>query len=167
MPETLYSGTIVTVERLERRWEVVRHAPAVAVLVRAGDRVLGVRQHRPAIAATTWELPAGLIDPGETPEQAALRELAEEVRLRGRLERLAHFHTSPGFTDEIIHLFQAFDLEPAFAERDDGEELSIEWRDATEAWHDAVSGGLATSAATLLGLRHALAELGVEVAPSR
>lgn len=167
MPETLFRGTIVTVERLERRWEVVRHAPAVAVLVRDGERVLGVRQHRPAVASDTWELPAGLIDPGETPEQAALRELAEEVRLRGRLEPLARFHTSPGFTDEIVHLFQAFDLEPAFAERDEGEQLSIEWRSASEVWHEAAAGGLATSAVTLLGLRHALAELGVEVAPKR
>ena len=69
--DTVYQGAIVTLELLDGHWEVVRHASAVAVLVVRDGLVLGVRQRRPAVDADTWELPAGLIDAGETPDQSA------------------------------------------------------------------------------------------------
>lgn len=160
MTETLYSGKILSLERLDERWEVVRHAAAVAVLaIDDGGRVLGVRQRRPAIGADTWELPAGLIDPGERPEEAAARELAEEVRLAGTLTPLTRLYPSPGFCDELVYLYRAEALIPAYAERDEGEELAIEWRDPERVWDDAAAGRLATSGVTLLGVRHALALL--------
>jgi ADP-ribose pyrophosphatase len=57
------------------------------------------------------EIPAGKLDPGESPEQCALRELEEETGYRaGRIEKLGAIWTSPGFTNEIIHLFAAFEL---------------------------------------------------------
>ena len=84
MPEAreraVFQGRVVDLVVLDERWEVVRHAPAVAVLARDElGRVLGVVQRRPAVDARTWELPAGLIDPGETAHAAAARELAEEA----------------------------------------------------------------------------------------
>lgn len=158
---TVFRGRIVELVVLDERWEVVRHADAVAVLaVDARGRVLGVRQRRPAVDAVTWELPAGLIDPGEAPAEAAARELAEEAQLAGTLRPLAVGYVSPGFTDERVHLFEATDLRSAAGRPDDGEELALAWLGLDEAWDRAARGELVTSMVTLLGLRHALARRG-------
>src|SRR5438132_7557355 len=89
----IYAGRIVTLRlkylarpdgrRLLR--EIIEHAPGAAVVaVQEDGQVLLVRQHRPAVDAQILELPAGLIDPGETPEQCARRELAEETGFSSR-----------------------------------------------------------------------------------
>lgn len=160
--EVIYHGRIVNLVRLDGRWEMVEHQPAVAVLVLEGRRVLGVRQDRPAAGVRTWEIPAGLIDEGETPEQAARRELAEEVGLGGRLELLTSMYSSPGFTDELIHLYEAHDLEPAHAEPDQGEDLELAWLDVQFVWDAVKEGSIVTSAPTLVGLGYALARLGLK-----
>jgi ADP-ribose pyrophosphatase len=94
--------------------EVVRQRGSVAALpVLADGRVVLVRQYRYAVDAFVWELPAGRRDPGETPEEGARRELEEEVGLRAAtLEPLLVFWTTPGFCDEVMHLFRATGLEP-------------------------------------------------------
>jgi ADP-ribose pyrophosphatase len=94
--------------------EVVRQRGSVAALpVRADGRVVLVRQYRYAVDSLVWELPAGRRDPGETPEEGARRELEEEVGLRSStLEPLLVFWTTPGFCDEVMHLFRATGLEP-------------------------------------------------------
>jgi ADP-ribose pyrophosphatase len=93
--------------------EVVRQSGSVAALpVLADGRIVLVRQYRYAVDALVWELPAGRRDPDETPEAGARRELEEEVGLRaGALEPLAQFWTTPGFCDEVMHLFRATALE--------------------------------------------------------
>jgi ADP-ribose pyrophosphatase len=74
--------------------------------------VLLIHQFRHAAGGTIWEVPAGKLD-GDRPEVCAAKELEEEAgRRAGRLERLGSIWTTPGFTDEVIHLFAAFDLEP-------------------------------------------------------
>ena len=98
-----------------RGWrEVVRQRGSVAALpVLADGRVVLVRQYRYAVDALVWELPAGRRDPGETPEEGARRELEEEVGFRASaLEPLLVFWTTPGFCDEVMHLFRATGLEP-------------------------------------------------------
>lgn len=101
-------------ESFER--EVVHHPGAVAVVpvVDEGSAVLLVRQYRAAVDALVLEIPAGVRDKGgEPPEGTARRELAEEVGMRaGRMQRLGAFHNSPGFCDEVVHLYLALDLEP-------------------------------------------------------
>ena len=161
MSTTVFEGKIVTLEILDEHWEIVRHAPAVAVIVERDGRVLGVRQRRPPIDRVTWELPAGLIDPGETPSQAAARELAEEAGLGGTLDLVTQFYTSPGFTDEKIYLFRASDLESAQAQPDPGEDLTIDWRAPEEVWRAVARGELQTSAPTLLGIQHLLLARGI------
>ncbi len=93
---------------------VIRHPGAAAVVPFLSDReVLLIRQYRYAAGGVIWEVPAGKLDPGEDPLACAGRELAEETGYRaGRIEPLAGVLTTPGFTDEVIHLFAAFDLEP-------------------------------------------------------
>jgi ADP-ribose pyrophosphatase len=94
----------------DRRRDVVRHPGAVAILPILPDgRVVLVRQYREAIRDDLLEVPAGVLDvPGESAENAARRELAEETGLRVRsIEPLHRIHTSPGFVDEAIHLFVA------------------------------------------------------------
>jgi ADP-ribose diphosphatase len=103
--------------------EVVRQRGSVAALPVLDDsRIVLVRQYRYAVNSLVWELPAGRRDGGETPEQAAQREMEEEVGLHAaRLEPLATFWTTPGFCDEVMHLFRATGLEsvPARPEPDE------------------------------------------------
>ncbi|HEX7022780.1 MAG TPA: NUDIX hydrolase, partial [Trueperaceae bacterium] len=159
--DILYQGKILDLVQLDGRWEVVRHAPAVCVLALRGQEVLGVTQPRAAIGTTTWEVPAGLIEPGEHPEEAARRELAEETQLSGRLRLITQFHTSPGFTDEKIYLFEATDVRAAEGRPDDTEDLAIRWREIGTAWHDIQAGRLQSSAATVVALTYALGRRGL------
>src|SRR5207245_2576026 len=103
--------------------EVLRHPGSVAVLaVHEDGRFVLVRQYRYPVDHEVWELPAGRIDRGESPEAAARRELAEEVGLEpDRLERISVFYTTPGFCDEVMHLFRATGLQtvPARPEEDE------------------------------------------------
>jgi ADP-ribose pyrophosphatase len=94
--------------------DLLRHPGAAAVVpFLDDDRVLMIRQFRYATGGEILEIPAGKLDPGEAPEVCAVRELEEETGYRaGRIEKLGAIWTSPGFTDEIIHLFAAYDLEP-------------------------------------------------------
>jgi ADP-ribose pyrophosphatase len=93
--------------------DMVRHPGASAVVpFENPETVLLIRQFRHAAAGFIWEVPAGKLD-GDTPEACAHKELAEEAgRRAGRLVRLSSVFTTPGFTDEVIHLFAAFDLTP-------------------------------------------------------
>jgi ADP-ribose pyrophosphatase len=92
--------------------EVVRHPGSVAVLPVHEDGLLVlVRQYRYPVAALVWELPAGKLDGGESPEAGARREMEEEVGLKaGFLEPLSVFYTTPGFCDEVMHVFRATGL---------------------------------------------------------
>ncbi|MGH7702159.1 MAG: NUDIX hydrolase, partial [Gemmatimonadales bacterium] len=99
--------------------EMIRHPGAAAVVPMASDphgadpTILMIKQYRYATGGTLWEIPAGrLTVPGESPEECARRELLEEAGVSaGRLERLTTIWTTPGFTDEAIHLFVAYDLQ--------------------------------------------------------
>jgi ADP-ribose pyrophosphatase len=98
--------------------EMIRHSGASAVVpvisgTAAASEILLIRQFRHAADGPIWEVPAGRLDPGETPEACAHRELDEEAGFRARrLDRLTTIFTTPGFTDERIHLFVARDLVP-------------------------------------------------------
>ena len=158
--DLIYQGRILTLTVLDDKWEVVEHSGAVAVLALregpAGREALGVEQRRPAIGARTWELPAGLIDAGETPAEAALRELSEEAQLSGELDLLTQFYTSPGFTNEKIHLFLARDLFPAPGVPDEDEDLTLSWREVNTLWRDIRAGRVYSSGPTVTGLSYAL-----------
>lgn len=97
--------------------EMIRHPGASAVLPFLDDpaapdpQVVLIRQFRHAADGVLWEIPAGRLDPGESPEQCAHRELREETGFSAaRVEPLVTIYTTPGFTDERIHLFMATGL---------------------------------------------------------
>lgn len=102
--------------------EILRHPGASAVVPLHDDgTVTLIRQHRHAAGGEIWEIPAGKLDPGETPEQCAARELREEVGLVGTLTRLTTILTTPAFTDERIHLYVATELVSVPTELDEDE----------------------------------------------
>jgi ADP-ribose pyrophosphatase len=111
---TLRVDTVRTVDGRETTREVVEHAACVAVVpVDAGGNVLLVRQYRDAPGKELLEIPAGGIDPGESPEEAVIREMQEETGFRPReVVRLGGFYSTPGFCDEYLYLYLATDLEP-------------------------------------------------------
>lgn len=127
--ETIYEGKVICVQKdtvllpdgKTAIREVVRHPGAVGIVAFLDDKVLFVRQYRYPIAQETLEIPAGKIDPGEDPETCAVRELREETGYSGKISFLGVFHTSPGFADETIYLYQATDLfwSPLTADEDE------------------------------------------------
>ena len=94
--------------------ETVEHPGAVAIVgVTTEGDVLLLRQSHHPIGRTLLGLPAGTLEPGESAEACARRELEEETGYRaGRLTQLASYFTSPGYTDERLTIFQADDCEP-------------------------------------------------------
>lgn len=104
--------------------EIVNHPGAVAVIaVTADNKLILVEQYRKALERSIIEIPAGKLEPGELPEMTARRELEEETGYGcNELTYLQSFATSPGFADEIIHLFVArglYKLEEAVAMDED------------------------------------------------
>lgn len=108
---------------------VVRHAgSAVMMAVDRKERVVLVRQYRLPAAKFLWELPAGKVDTGETPAQAAKRELIEETGLRAKKwKKLASFYPSPGFVEEKMTIFLAKDLTQGEAQPMEDERIEIRW----------------------------------------
>jgi ADP-ribose pyrophosphatase len=92
--------------------EMVRHPGAAAVVPFIDEHeILLIRQYRWATGGWIYEIPAGKLNPGESPQHCAERELAEEIGQRaGKIESLGSIWTVPGFSDERIHLFVASEL---------------------------------------------------------
>jgi len=124
--ETVWEGKRFDVV-VEDGFELVVSPGAVAIVaVDAADRVVLVRQLRPAIGGALLELPAGLTDEGEEPLATAQRELQEETGLHGGTWReLTSLWFSPGFASQRLTIFAATGLEEDEADPDDGEELEI------------------------------------------
>jgi ADP-ribose pyrophosphatase len=133
--ETVYSGRLVDV-RVERfrhadgeevSREIVRHRGAVGIVAHDEQHVWLVRQPRETVEEELLEIPAGRLDvDGESPLEAARRELAEEVGLGAeRWEPIYSFYTSAGFSDERVHLFHATDLHDSSAESGENERIEI------------------------------------------
>jgi len=107
--------------------EIIHHPGASAVVpLREDGQVLLIRQYRHAAGGYIYEIPAGKLAPGEEPRDCALRELEEEIGVRaGVLTPLLSILTTPGFTDETIHLFVARDLTPGRQQLDPDEVLEV------------------------------------------
>jgi len=116
MPD-IYKGKIIHVKTCKIKfpdghtslYECVYHKPAVMIIPLVNnDKIMLIHQYRPVINKKIWELPAGLIEKGESPRQTAQRELEEETGLKTQnLINLGTYYSSPGFTDELTTFFLA------------------------------------------------------------
>jgi ADP-ribose pyrophosphatase len=157
----IYRGRVVTLrltyveqpDGSRRLREIVEHVPGAAVVaVDLDGQVLLVRQPRPVVGTHLLELPAGLVDPGEEPIDTARRELEEETGYAAqRLEPLVSFYTSPGFTNEVIHVFVANGLRESLVDHDEEEQIELVRMPVDKAI-DHVLDGEISDAKTVAGL---------------
>lgn len=134
--EQIYDGRIVRVRvdsvllpnGKQTKREVVEHDPAVVIVpVDAENNVLLVRQYRYPAEQTLLEAPAGIIEDGETPDDAAQRELQEEVGFTSNnLRALTGFWSTPGFCTEFMYAYLAQNLVPGSLQADDDEFIEVE-----------------------------------------
>lgn len=161
--ETLFEGKILTLQHDDvelpngncAKREIVRHPGAVAVVpvLSDGDIVM-VRQYRYPICKDILEIPAGKLDCGESPESCALRELEEETGYTGTIRKLTAIHTTPGFSDELIHLYIAENLHYKEQKLDEDEFVNVEIISKERLRELIISGDL-SDAKTLVALMFA------------
>ena len=134
--------------------EVVEHRQAVSVLpIDEKGNVYLVRQYRHAVGEYLLEAPAGLMEAGETPEEAALRELREETGVLGTVRYVGDFFPTPGYCEELIHLFLADVKGVGQTDPDDDEFLQTEILPFDEFFRQAHSGAIRDGKTLALALR--------------
>jgi ADP-ribose pyrophosphatase len=108
-------------------WEVVEHSGAVVVIAMPSpEEMVLVRQYRHPLERETWEVCAGSMDPGESPEDAARRELREETGFRAKsIRRLWSAYSAPGFCSELLHFFVTDEWDTGETDFDPGEDITI------------------------------------------
>ncbi|MFP4347102.1 MAG: NUDIX domain-containing protein [Thermodesulfobacteriota bacterium] len=160
--EPLYRGRVFNMDRenvsLENGvtldMDIIRHpgASAIVPLIDSGRSVILIRQYRHAVGGYIWEIPAGTLDPDETPLVCAQRELIEETGYAAdRWEKLGEVVPVPGYADERIHLFSADGLHLAEQHLDADEILDVH-EIKLERVLKMVDGGEIQDAKTLTGL---------------
>lgn len=142
----VYSDEVREPGGVRVRREVVRHPGSIVVMAidetsRHSPRLLLERQYRYAANARLWELPAGRIDPGEDDLTAAKRELLEETGFTAaKWQRALKFYPSPGFLDELMHVFLARNLTKGNARPEDDERITARFFSMKQAFRMALSG---------------------------
>lgn len=106
--------------------EEVKHPGASLVLPFVKDKIVLIRQYRGVIGRNIWEFPAGVLEPDETPLSCARREVLEETGYEvSKIKKIGKIYTSPGFTDEVIHIFRAECGKKAGSRLEEDEFISI------------------------------------------
>ncbi len=130
----IYQGKILTVRKDDALTadgkpcirEIIEHSGGSCVLYVEQGKILLVRQYRYAYGESIYEIPAGKLDGKEAPELAAARELEEEAGLKaGRLEKLFVVYPTPGYTNEKIYVYRAYDCQKVPGHLDEGEFLDV------------------------------------------
>ncbi|OYD09787.1 ADP-ribose pyrophosphatase [Paludifilum halophilum] len=148
--QKIYDGKIIRVQLDEVELpdgktatrELVKHSGAVGVLaVTAENKLVLVKQFRKPLEKTILEIPAGKLEPREDSQACAHRELMEETGYRAeRLESIISFYTSPGFADEILHLYRATGLSSGDVQPDSDEFVELTELTLEEAFDRMASG---------------------------
>lgn len=158
--EVIYKGRIITVKKDDivlpngnpAIREVVHHSGGSAVLCEMDGKILMVKQFRYPYAEELWEIPAGKLNEGESPELTAIRELEEEGGIKAkRVEKLFEIYPTPAYNDEIIRIYQAFDLEKTQKHLDEDEFLTSKWIEK-EKLKDMIYSGEIKDAKTVIAL---------------
>jgi len=133
--DRIYEGKVInlrvdTVELPDKKYskrEIVEHPGAVAIVpVTSTGEVILVKQFRKAVEMELYEIPAGKLEIGEDPRTCAVRELKEETGYESNdLQYLFQFYTSPGFSNEKMHLFLARELSEGEAQPEDDEYIDV------------------------------------------
>ncbi|WP_338470162.1 NUDIX hydrolase [Niallia sp. XMNu-256] len=145
--QQIFSGKIISLQvddvelpnGKQAKREIVKHPGAVAIIaVTTENKFVLVEQYRKALERTIFEIPAGKLEKGEDPAQCAMRELEEETGYQCEgLELVSSFYTSPGFADEIVHVYLAKGLSKKENAAGLDEDEFVELRELTleEAMH--------------------------------
>jgi ADP-ribose pyrophosphatase len=149
----IYEGNIsIRIDRYELNnkvieKEIIEHSPSVGLVpILRGTHVIFVRQYRHAAKKYTLEIPAGKVEKGETPKQAALREMREEIGYVGKLLPVMRWYLSPGYNTELMHVFIATHLRKVKDLRehrdDDEENITVRSMKLTTAIRKCIAGGI-------------------------
>lgn len=149
----LYQDRVRLPNGVETSLDIIRHPGAAAIVpITAQGNVLLIRQYRYAVNGTIWEIPAGTLEPGESPRACARRELGEEIGVAAaKWHKLGEITPLPAYSDEIIHLYRAQNLTPAQQHLDPDEILEIHEFSFNEAL-DMIKTGAIQDAKTISGL---------------
>lgn len=168
--EKIYEGKIIkvkvdTVELPNRSYakrEIVIHGRGVAIVVINDENKLYlVKQFRKPLNKVIYEIPAGIVEPNESIQEAAIREAQEEIGQKpNKLELVTEAYASPGFTDEIISIFLATELEENKLELDDDEYVEVELVSIQDAL-DMIDSFEITDAKSIIGILYAARKLGI------
>jgi ADP-ribose pyrophosphatase len=162
MTKNIYKGQVVTLNidtvnlpnGVTVDLEIVRHPGAAAVVpMKDAETVMMIRQFRHAADGFIYEIPAGKLHSGEDPLDCAARELEEEIGYTARsFVRLSSIFTAPGFTDEVIHIYQATGLQEGVQRLDRDEVLEVVEMPLKEAIARIEDGSI-RDAKTIVGLQ--------------
>jgi ADP-ribose pyrophosphatase len=163
--ETVYTGRVFALRRDEvsvpegkTTWlDIVAHPGATTMIpIDAEGRIWFVRQYRHAAGRLLLELPAGTLNPGESHDVCAAREIREEIGMgAGSLRHIGGFFLAPGYSTEYLHIYLATDLFPDPGQRDEDEFIDIVRLSIADAYALASTGQIhdgKTLAALLLAM---------------
>ena len=160
---TVFTGLVFRVDResvtlphgVKVTMDIVRHRGSVVLLVQPDpNTVILIRQYRHVIGRSIWELPAGTLEPGESPRVAAIRECEEETGFRPRhVRRMGAYYATPGFCDEVMAFYGCRELvrPETPATGDDDELITPKVFTLTEA-DSLVASGKVVDMKTVIGL---------------
>jgi ADP-ribose pyrophosphatase len=150
--EMIYEGKIINLRRdvvttrggREAAREIVEHNGGVVIAALTDDnKVPMVRQYRKAAEKVVLEIPAGKLEAGEDPMEAALRELKEETGFSAAsIRHITDAYSSIGYSTEVLHFYLATGLTPGETDFDEGEAIDVELMDLDELRALAIDGGL-------------------------
>lgn len=157
----IFQGNIIKVESWKVKLpdgkvssrDIIKH-PGASVIIPLNENkeLYLVRQYRKAIEQETLELPAGKLDNGEDPLSCAIRELKEETGLdAGEIKHVVSIHSTPGFCDEVLHMYLATDLREGEADADEDEFISAK-KLSIDSLKNMILRGQITDAKTIIGI---------------